>query len=502
MRTPNQVFIFISTVVAVLVGHQAMAVQSQCNASNYEQVAACLNLPEATNGTGVQIVIHSDIVLDLNQTIRVDGRKRITIEGDSTRPAPVISDTVARAKSTGPLKQNGNNASLIEITSDSSDILLRHFAIRDFGQRPNELKARCRIGGDAKNPDHWDKDLCYSPLFVGSARVRSSAEFPQRVSFSDLSVDSDKSILVEIGQVADLIIENSRFSHGTVFGVHFQQKFSHTNIKLQNNDFVGSGTNAILLSNVNDVLVQGNRLTDNHIDPQFMVCRTESSPVKSGACPGGQILLADNPNAPVRNVKIIGNTITMTPDHLGNKSTTGIEIKSGKLDKIEGVLIEGNTIYNISRQAIQVHKGAHSDVVIKNNQACHNLVDFGAADIVKAGVISINEENGVVLDSNRVGPDCTRNPVWASFDGTPKECVIASGQSRCALIVKWKISNSPPGSQPKILVNGGPFVLDGRGDQGSKEAPWIEERDYKFELFLDQADTNPAAVLSVRGKRV
>lgn len=478
-----------------------IAAQAHCYVFNYKDITACLDRSEANDGTGIQIILRSDIVLDLHQTIRIHNKKNIIIEGDHSMPSPVISETTARMRATGQAKQNNQNAGFIEVTGNSSDIVIRHLTLHDFAPRPNELARRCRIGADPNNPTRWETDPCYAPIFVGSARGNSGDEFPKKVLIDDFSIDSDKSILMEIRRIDDLSVTNSHFYHGTVYGLYFHPHFSHFNIHLERNEFRDTGTNALNLSNVDGVAIKDNVFINNHKDPQFMVCSNASTSLKTEACSGGQLLLADNRNAPVRNVTITGNTITMTSENLVKKSATGIEIKSGLLDEIKGILIEGNTIYNIPRQAIQVHKGTHSDIVIKNNQACRNLVDFGEANAIQPGVISINGEKGVDLDANRVGSDCDNNPVRGSFDGTPKECLFSTNQTHCALNVKWKIYNLPMGKRPKVLIDGHPFATEGETDQGSKAADWIGEQDYKFELFMDRSDKYPIAVLNVHGKR-
>lgn len=505
MRQHISLIVFIITFATTLRANNLPAIpltgQAQCYAFNYQDISACLDRPEANNGTGVQIILRSHIELDLQQTVRIHNKKNIIIEGDHSVPSPVISETTARMSATGQSKQSNQNASFVEVTGNSSDIVLRHLTLHDFAARPNELARRCRIGADPNNPTRWETDPCHAPIFIGGARGNSGDDFPKKVQIDDLSIDSDKSILVEIRRIDDLRVTNSHFHHGTVYGLYFHPHFPHFNIHLERNEFQDTGTNALNLSNVDGVAIKDNVFINNHKDPQFMVCSNASTSSKTEACSGGQLLLADNRNAPVQNVTITGNTITMTSENLWKKSATGIEIKSGLLGKINGILIEGNTIHNISRQAIQVHKGTHSDIAIKNNQACGNLVDFGEANAIQPGVISINGENGVDLDSNRVGSDCDRNPVWASFEGTPKECLFSSNQTHCALNIKWKIYNLPLGKRPKVLVDGRPFATEGETDHGSKGADWIGEQDYKFELFMDRSEKYPIAVLNVHGKR-
>lgn len=476
------------------------AARKKCNSLNYNQLINCLNLPEAENGTGVEIIILSDIILDSNQIIRIDGKKNILIEGDRSEPTPTISETTSRIDSKKLSKNKKLNTSLIEITGNSHDITLRNLKLLDSYENSDNFKKNCRINDRFKS-SRWDTNLCYAPLLIGSARGNSGNEFPTKILLAEITIVSNKSVLAEFRRTDDLSIIDSYFSHGTVFGLYFHPKFPHKNIYITNNEFANTGTNAINLSNIKDALIRNNLFTDNHRDPQFMSCGNSSASSKTLACSGGQLLLADNHNAPVQNITITGNTFTTSSINPDEKTTVGIEIKSGKLDKIQDIFIEGNTIVNNPRHAIQIHKGNHSNIQIRNNYACSNLVGFGQGNAIQPGVISVNQGKGIILDSNRIGPNCGNNPVWANFANTPTECKIAPDQNDCTITVEWKIHNLPPGYRPKILVNGTAFVSNNSDTQGSKELYLTTDQNKEIKLFINQLDTHPIAIMNVHGKK-
>lgn len=175
------------------------------------------------------------------------------------------------------------------------------------------------------------------------------------------------------------------------------------------------------------------------------------------------------------------------------------------------VIVSWNRVLNLGRQGIQVHKFAADttpnqpnlvNIEVSNNSVANvgRHFGWGANDIER--YVSLQKNQNVVSDHNRIA---VQRGDWTigTFLRTPTTCNL-NGASSCT--ISWSVTNLPAGSSPVVKVNGrlfsaGPTNVDkGASWTRTQSASWIGANTYyEFKLFLDESDTDPAAVLVVEG---
>jgi hypothetical protein len=443
------------------------------------------------------IELTADIVLPVGQQLVLDGRTNVTIDG----MGHTLSETGARSAdgSTGSLEY-------VRIVGGSTGIVLRNIDFRDHNgsdpAAPN-ISDVCRVQNGL--PNSWNQNACRPLVQVGSV---SSAV--NNLTLDNIDVNSYKTFQVNVESVNGFSISNSTFLNSSVFGVRFGAGLA-TNVTIVGNSFRRARTNAIIADHVNGLTITNNEFIDNHWDRQFSGC--------NGLCSGGQVLINSKDGLPTSNVTFSNNLIDITPSgspDLG--SATGLEIAPQANSVMSNVVIATNRIYNVGRQGIQVHQFSGDttpnqpnivNMKIDRNDLANIGRHFAWTSNDLERYISLQGNTGLVVDGNRIG-QVIGNWTSATFLTTPATCPL-NGAATCAIDIKWSVTKLPAGSSPVVKVTNlttgttslfstGPTnVSAGANWTRTQRASWISSDTFAFSLFLTSTDTEPAAVLVVKG---
>ncbi len=494
---------------------------NECFAPTYAQVQACLALAAGrpVDAPSFNILMTSDMILDLNQVIRLQNVRNVTLRGagGALLDQPVrISETTARMESDA-----SNDRYMIEVLGKSDHVTVSNLTLIDAPNSTAILKQKCRAGA---NPDPakytlWDPPFCYPALFVGGVSAQTD-DIARDVTIDKVTIISNKASVFEVRRTTGLTVTNSVFDGATVHGIFFHGTYPHIQTVFKNNRFSHAGTAALNLHNVDDVLVEGNVFFDNHIIPQFLYCEGGGTPPQCVGgtkkfYPGGQLYAADVANAPVRNVRILNNELFMTPEYLGHQTTVGIEIDNGTRAPLSNVLIEGNYVHDMSRNGIAIHNATTTalnqrDVIVRNNQVFDTYLDFPTLNLPATAGIQLesnpaafpnNMHPYVDLDSNQVRKGSGGPGMSGPFAGTPKTCFVNPSTRPCPPVeIRWQITGAPATTKPILKVNNANMKGYVAGTmEGTISIPWMTTRNYSFSLHLDASDPYPIAVINVVG---
>jgi hypothetical protein len=547
MSKKSRFFAFVSVCGLLVVSYQSFGSAApvaafNCMASDFNELNTCLAQavdPSRDLGVQLDILLTSDLVLDLGQVIRMNDVENISLRG-AGGPAldqPIsITETNDRMNQADASLSGPNNKTYIEIGGRSRNVKVSNFEIKDAPGSETFLRNKCRTGGnpDPSKPNLWDIRHCHAPVLVGSSRMPSTAyDYTKDIEINRINVDTNKAILMEVRRTRGLAITNSSFGGavhggGTVYGVLFSTKFHHVNTVISGNHFQHAGTAALSLFNAFNTLIQHNTFVDNHIDPQYIYHPT---PTTNAYFPGGQLYIADSLNAPNTFVRIFNNDISMTPAYTGHcatpplvrtgcRSTTGIEIMNGERAVVSDVLVEGNRVHDLPRNGIAVHNSSHLNqhrITIRNNRLFDNYLDFASINLPVAAFIQLETAPGIFPNPLHPNVDLDSNQLWrsgqpsvtGSFLDSPKSCSVFGPQpGRCTVTLLWEITRLPPGAIPVIKVDNVVtktrvlIAAYGHAANGSVVVPWIlEDRNHTFGLYLNSADEYPLAMINVMGIR-
>ncbi len=352
-----------------------------CVAADYDALMMCLEQPAAADpAQRLDVIVTTDIVLQDRQRIVLSERHNLVLRGSNLGSPVSISESLERMNGSG-----GANRYLI-VVSGGSNITLSDVRITDPPN--NDLHIRCRAGADPVRRLRWERDPCEAPLWIGDGAVD--------VELDRIIIDSHKAIQLEVREVTDLTIRRSTFLESTVFGILFHEAFFRTDIAITDNTFRDAGANSIVVHNSERVRIERNRFTDNHRDMQFLACGdTGFDP-----CSGGQLLVRDHADGPVRDVWIVGNVVLQTDPN--RPSATGIEIGNADRAPLERIRIVNNHVQGHVRQGIQVHFGRRPgghDVLIAGNRLIDNGAGYASLDVV-GPQITLNGNSGIEVRHN------------------------------------------------------------------------------------------------------
>jgi hypothetical protein len=492
----------------------------ECFAPTYAQVQACLALAAArpANAPQFHILMTGDMVLDLNQVIRFQNLRNVTLRGAG---GPLLDQSVRISETTARMESDAaNDKYMIEVLGGSDHVTVSNLTLVDAPNSTAILKQKCRAGA---NPDPvkytlWDPPFCYPALFVGGVSARVD-DLAKDVTVDKVTIISHKASVFEVRRTTGLTVTNSVFDGATVHGIFFHATYPHIQTVFKNNRFSHAGTAALNLHNVDDVLVEDNVFFDNHIDPQFLYCEGGGTPPQCVGgtkkfYPGGQLYAADVVNAPVRNVRMLNNELFMTAEYLGHQTTVGIEIDNGARASLSNVLLEGNYVHDMPRNGIAIHNATTTllnqrDVIVRNNRVFDSYLDFPTLNLPATAGIQLesnpaafpnNMHPYVDVDSNQIRKGS--GPVMSgTFAGTPKTCVVNPATGLCPPVdIHWQITGAPANTKPILKVNNANMKGYAAGTlSGTATVPWIFARNYSFSLHLDANDPYPIAVINIVG---